>query len=315
MTSPVPTSPVPTAASVAPTYRIEWLTLPGAGEGRDELGRTWHLTSEKGWDQGAAPRTSRDARATQHGSFRSRAYTGELVLAVAGTVHFRDPSLMERTKADLRALCRDGGRLYSVRRTAGAWDQVRAVELDGAHDIAPVGGFDIDFQLSFAAPDPRAHDWSWQERLATPPASTGQAGLDFTDGLDFSGAGLDFGGAPDPPAVAELGNYGTAPAALHLELTGPAPTPTIRGEVGGWQITYNGTVEDGEQLVINLDDVDARGALGRSVVSTRRGNVRRDCTPLPPDPAVAPGGVERVSLRVAGSTSARLMARLRSAWW
>lgn len=301
------------AALAVPRYSIDGLVLSGLGT-VDDRGRYWELTGESGWTSGAPPRTSRTARASGHGSYRSPSWAEEISFSVRGTVHFDDPLLMEPTLLELRSLCRPSVELYPIRRTGGDVDQVRDAEIDAQREIEPVGRYDIDFQLTFASPDPRAHDATWQEAWALPPRGAAN-GLSFgTTGLNFSGAGLDFG-TPGEPAIGRVANRGTADAHPVLIVTGPAPSPTIKARRAGWELTYRDYIEPGETVTINCDLFDARGFEARSVTSSRRGYARPLLSIGRDWPVVLAQDFEEFELQVAGSESASLTSCLRSAWW
>jgi hypothetical protein len=298
----------------APVYRIDTLRLSALGH-VDELGREWLLTGEKGWSNAPAPRTNREAKPDADGSFRSVARRNEKTLTVRGAVHCDDPSLIEQTMHELAALCSDGGRLYTLRRTAGPWDMTRAVEIDGEPELETVGLFDLDFEFPFAAPDPRKHDYFWQEPRST-SAGGNTGGLDDSDGgLSDAGGGLDAGAAADP-IPARVGNYGTAVARPFFTLRGLTnglPQPTIVCAETGDTITYRGDLIADEVVRINCDEFPARGVAAQSAVSNVRGEVSSLLTVGLAWPSVAAQAAASYQLLTAG-TSEALTAALRSAW-
>lgn len=309
MTAP---DPAVTTATEAPVYRFDGLVVSGIVS-TDTLGRQWHLTGEKGWFSGGTPRTNRDDRPDADGSYRSAAFRGEKLFTVQGSVNVgARPELLEQTLLDLAAVCGDGRPLYTVRRTAGASDQTRDAELDGEPEVEPVGRYDIDFQFTFAAPDPRKHDYRWQEPRASPPVGSGpNGGLDYDGGLDYSAGGLDYGTANDP-LVALVANYGSATAAPFFELRGNQPPCSILRDETGDRLDYLGYVATGERVQINCDDFAVRGIPARSAISTTSGDVT-SLLVVSRWPVVAAQDVAAFRLLGSGPPES-LTAALRSAW-
>lgn len=296
-----------------PTYRIDGLILADDLGYVDDQGRHWWLTGEAGWSAGPARRPQRDDRVQGDGTFRGPSHAGGKEVTLRGTVALAAESQREPTLLELAGFCGDGGRLYELRRTAGPYDLVRYVEVDGEPDIDDSNRWMIDFQFALYAPDPRKHNWAWQQPICHPPAPT-PGGLAFP--LNFGGAGLDFGSPRADSTVAQVGNYGTAPARPLLRLEGPLSAPAVLHRESGRALRYLDDLDEGEVLLINCDDVAQGGVAAHAVRSSARGNVASLLVREGRDwPTVDPQGAASFQLRATGSPAASLRIGLRSAWW
>jgi hypothetical protein len=135
----------------------------------------------------------------------------------------------------------------------------------------------LDWSFRFAAPDPRKHDYRWQEPRADPP-QTGlpAAGLDDSGGgLDDSGGGLhdgvEEGAVGARPAM--VANYGTAPARPVFILRGPLSIPRIVRVETGEELRCTTDIADGEVVTINCDEYTTRGVPAQTCLSSTRGDV------------------------------------------
>ncbi len=297
-----------------PTWTVDKLSV-SAELITDDLGREWGVRSggDDGWIAAPAPRTARSDRPGGHGSYRSAGYRDVRQVTLAGFVACPSPAVREQTENELAALCSDPGRLYDLRRRTDSYDQFVSVELDEAPKVEMVTRYRLDWQFTFAAPDPRKHDFQVQAPVAGPPVSSAP-GLDFSDpGLNFASPGLDFG-SPAIPQPVSVGNYGTAPAFPVIEVFGPAVSPTISCLTSGFQFTYSGTLEDGEVLSINCDAFPREGFPPRRAISNLHGDVR-SLLNLTGWPQVDPGALETFTLQATATPTTTLRVILRSAWW
>lgn len=300
-----------------PTWEIDTLRITRANS-VDELGRRWvvskHPDGETGWTGAPATRTQRSDRPFGPGQFRSAAYRKEREIGLTGTVWCPDEAIREQTEVELASLCSDPGRLYTYRRRTETYDQTADVELNDAVLLSVMTPYRLDWSLAFVAPDPRKHDYAWQEPQST-VATPGSFGLDFSGGgLDFSGGGLDFG-TPAVMSVAKVANYGTAPAYPVFELTGQLSSPAIVHLETGARLTYADAVALGETITINCDDFPQRNQPGKTCLSTARGNVRSLLTIGTTWPVVDPGEVATFQLQAAPGVAGGMRSMLRSAYW
>lgn len=304
-----------------PTWYIDGFTFPGR-ETTDERGRSWTilLDGEDGWLGSPAPRTKRTERPNAHGTFRSIAYRGERIFKLEGEVWCPDDETREDTERELAALCSDPGKLYPFRRKALKYDLISQVELDDAPLIRmKPGAYALEYSFQFASPDPRVHDYSWQEPISTLPGEQVYAGhgLETQYDLDFSNGGLDFGPTVSllEAPYSRVANYGTAVAYPVFRIRGPVNLPVIEDMDTGWTLTYAKEIKENETLTINCDDFAQRNAPGHSVISSERGNVRTHVTLSVDWPKVDPKQVRRFRLNGTGNEKAELMTMLRSAWY
>lgn len=236
------------------TWTLDGLDLNGPPDG---LSREWFVTLEEGWSGSAPPRTNRTARLWADGSSRGRPYRAERIIRLDGTVAC--PSWEARRLAEytLSALC-SGPDLYPLTcyEETGPW--LTWVELDDAVQVSILpGGYDLDFSLQLAAPDPFRYSLAEQRSETTLPRrggggltfdADGHAGLDFTpDAM----AGLDFG-EPDQSGTAMVANNGNAPAPLIIELHGPLQPPIkVWLAESGQTLLYQGAVLEGQTLLLD----------------------------------------------------------------
>jgi hypothetical protein len=236
------------------TWLLDGLDLNGTP---DMLGREWFVTEEHGWSGSSPPRTNRTPRLWADGSSRGRPFRNERIIRLDGTVAC--PSWEARRLAEytLSALC-SGPDLYPLvcREETGPW--LTWVELDDelAVSIVP-GGYDLDFSIQLAAPDPFRYSLA-ESRAETTLPRRGGGGLTFDppslSGLDFTPAGasgLDFG-EPDQSGAVVVDNQGNAPAPLIIELHGPlVPPVTVSRPDTGQRLIYQGAVFEGQTLVVD----------------------------------------------------------------
>lgn len=126
----------------------------------DQAGREWVVTSDHGWSGSAPPRPNRSARLWQDGSTRGRPFRNERIIRLDGYVAC--PTWEARREAEhrLAALCA-GPALYPLvcHEETGSW--VSWVELDDAVMVAIApGGYDLDFSIQVAAPDPNRYSYT-----------------------------------------------------------------------------------------------------------------------------------------------------------
>lgn len=301
---------LPIQISDIPLWRIDNLLVYG-DEAEDDEGRSWTVSTENGWIGSTKPRTQRVDRPFWHGSYRGAAYKDVRTITLAGSVWCPDRPTREHTEVELSALCSDPGRLYTLRRTTNTFDQVAAVELDDMPLITMATTYRLDWSFQFTAPDPRKHDFDWQEPISTLPIP-GIGGFDPDAGFDTSG--FDFG-ASTTEVVGKVANYGTAPAYPVFILNGPLTYPTVVDLTSGFKVTYSDVLGPSDVLYINCDAFAQRGLPGHSVLLNKTMNVRSSVTLASNWPYVEPYGVHSFELLASpGGAGSQLMTCLRSAY-
>lgn len=287
-------------------WTLDGLDLNGTP---DVLGREWFVTAEEGWSGSAPPRTNRTARLWADGSSRGRPFRNERIIRLDGTVACPTWETRRLAEYTLSALC-SGPDLYPLvcYEETGPW--LTWVELDDELkvSIAP-GGYDLDFSIQLAAPDPRRYSLAESRAETTLPRRggggltfdvPGVAGLDFTpDGM----SGLDFG-EPDTSGAVLVDNTGNAPAPLIIELHGPLVPPiTVWRPDTAQRLIYQGQVYAGQQLVLDT---------GRRTVALNGANYRHLLTVA--DWFSAPPGQTRVMWEHGGdfNPDARMVVRWRN---
>jgi hypothetical protein len=317
------TAPIAYAAA-GPTGRPTWDIGTGAlrivnANCHDTLGREWtvdrHPDGEKGWAPPAGPRTQREDRPEGHGAYRGPNWRKARIVTLSGKVWCPTTMLREQTELELAGLCSDEGRLYAYRRTTEAYDHAIAVELDDDPLISVVSPFLLAWSFQFAAPDPRKHDYAWQEPVWNPfVVSTG--GLDDSGGgLTDAGGGLDDAAGIGGPLPLQLMNSGTAPAYPFITLTGQIPQPRILHVETGAVFTYAVDIAPGEVITVNCDPFAARGVPAHSCLSSVRGDVSALWTIEPDWPVIAPRSPATFVLASSGAPGSQIKVGTRSAWW
>lgn len=274
----------------------------------------WVLRKSDGWFGPPKPKTQRSAKFQVAGSFRNLAPRGERIVALTGTT--KCPSSIARLDAldRLAAIASDPARLYTLAVTElNGRTRTMDVELDAKTDVTMVANSWFDWQLQFAAPDPRKHDLTWQAPTAGLPVGE-SPGLDYsTPGLDFSGVGLEFGN-PGVPQYAQVVNFGTAKAYPVFQITGPVQTPFITDLSTGTTVGYAGRLVAGDVLVINCDEFPALGYPARSVFLNQTSNRRVNLVKQSSDwPTIGPGEVHNFQFEGVGY-GATMTVFMRAAW-
>lgn len=232
--------------------------------GTDSNGNTWWVTSETGWSDSPAPRTSRTDRPWAQGQYRIPNYNSSRIIALNG--HTACPSQISRRTAEhqLAALCWDPTLLYTLSCTEETGTLSALVERDASTTaIIQPGGYDLEWSIQLAAPDPRKY-------AATVSGVTGVAAS--SGGLDWStGGGLDWTGGSSGGLV---WGVTTSSGQITFSNTGTADTwPTITFSANGGTIvnpqaldsagnllSFNLTITGSDVLVLTTNPI------GRSVL-------------------------------------------------
>lgn len=302
-----------------PTWQIGDGFAIIAGDCIDELGRHWtvakHPGGEKGWSNPPGPRTNRDDRSDADGSFRSASFVKERLITLSGAVECFTPELRERTEIELAALCPPGASLYPYRRTTNTYDQVAMVELDDEPLIDPTTLTALAWSFRFGAPDPRKHDWHWQEPRAHPPQNSPGAGIsDAAGGISDASGGISDGAQVGvEELVATVANYGTATARPFLIVRGPFSQPSFTRMETGETVRSVSEIAAGETVWINCDHFAVRGIPPQTAISSTRGNVTSEWSVAIDWPEVAAQDVAHFSIGGAGPRESVTVA-LRSAY-
>lgn len=308
-------APVTTQATVTVDGVQLLMRVFGGPQPVDSEGIEWICTKLEGWHGSPKNKTQRTDRPYSAGAYRSRAYKDIRTIGVEAKVNAPDEDTIRRVELGLGAWCADGGRLYEFTVTEPPLEPMTAfVELDDAVLISPATRRSIVLSAQFAAPDPRKWASRWMDRTTGMPQPSAD-GADWTDGLDFTAPGLDYGvGAV--PAIAQVANYGTAPVGPYLAITGPLPAGgQVIDQVSGWSLTYTDALGTGDVLTINCDEVAQRGQPGHSAILNGVTSVWSKVIRSGDWPTIDPQDVATYQINALALTTVTLVASVRSAWW
>lgn len=273
----------------------------------DDAGNRWWASVVDGGTSTPPPKLRNANRSYGHGGFRARSFWGPRLLTITGGVECRNGLAAEQAADAVRGLFTDGGEITYIRSSRIGARTLRVELADALQANVLTGGYVVAFQIPMRANDPRYLSTTPQISRATVGASS-TSGLDWTGGgaggLDWAtGGGLDWG-ADASNGVLTMPNAGNADTYPLIVITGPVSNPSITDPATGRVVSYNGSVDVGQTLRIDmspftrevtLDGIDRFTALTSAQWITIPPNTTR-------------------LLQFAGSGSGTATATLYSAW-
>jgi hypothetical protein len=230
---------------------------------RDSNGVQWILTEEKGFWGAPGTGATLSPRLNRHGVYRSPGWKKERTVSLTGRLYAQSYEVLRRAEANLLGILSDP----KVPGTLTCYSELGAmtlsVFLDDAILCTPlniVSEPGVEFSIQVVAPDPRKYSIESQTQSTGLPVDSGD-GLDYTEvvtpdanqglyfGLGSSTTGLTFG-TSNASGFVILSNAGTAPTSPVYTIFGPLTNPTLTTSAGS-TIKYNGTLTDGEFVVID----------------------------------------------------------------
>jgi len=274
---------------------------------RDSNGVLWLFSGTKGWFDGPPVKGGKTDRPYAHGSFAERKFRDGRTVTVSGSVHAPSRALASAAQMTLTALLA-GGDFDAF--TVDDEDQgvmSAQVQVEGQPLVDWYQSLDIDYQLTFYAPDSLRYG-------APVPVSTGfpvlAGGLEydlFTDGTTDTGF-LEYGASSATGRLVVV-NDGNEDAWTQFEVTGPVPAEGLEVvRVGtGERLRFEGGVSTGSVLVLD----SATGLVVIDGYADRSGLLTiRDWSP------VAPGGsAEFEFVPLGASSAAQLTATVSPGFW
>ncbi|QKV74533.1 phage tail domain-containing protein [Amycolatopsis sp. Hca4] len=217
----------------------------------DDFGCRWVVTAQT-LHGGASRKLHATERPFGMGAYRARSYLSARSDTVQGWCQAPDFAGAVAARDRLLGVFPDGTQLALV-KTDGISTRQLLVELDSTaikiEGWADAQGF--DWQLPFYAADPRWLDTTVQTAGPFTVIGTATDGLDWgSGGLDWANGGLDWGSSGNG-GVLSLNNPGTAPTWPVFTIAGPLTNPTFTNPATGDVISYTGTIEAGQTLVID----------------------------------------------------------------
>ena len=273
----------------------------------DADGVSWLFSGTKGWFDGPPVKGGKTDRMQGHGSFAERKFRDGRPITVSGSVHAPSRALASSAQMVLTALLAEG--TFDA-FTVNDEDQgvlSAQVQIEGQPLVDWYTPLDIDYQLTFYAPDPLRYGAPVSATTGFPVLAGGLEYDLFTDGTEDTGY-LEYGEASETGRLL-LTNPGNADVWPQFEVTGPLPEQGLEVvRVGtGERLRFVGGVSTGSRLVLDsaTGDVMIDGYADRSGLLTIR-----DWSP------VAPGGSAEFEFIPLGAFStAQLTATVSPGFW
>jgi len=273
----------------------------------DANGVSWLFESIKGWHDGPPTKGGKTDRPYAHGSFAERNFRDGRTITVAGAVHAPSRALASAAQMTLTALLASGELDTFAVDDEDQGVMSAQVQIEGQPLVDWYADLDIDYQLTFYAPDPL--------RYGPPvPVSTGfpvlAGGLEFdlyTDGTTDTGF-LEFGASSATGRIL-VTNPGNEDAWPQYEIAGPLPEEGFEiVTVGtGARDRFEGGVSVGSVLLID----SATGLVVIDGYADRSGLLTiRDLAPIPPG-----GSAEYEFVPLGSFSAAQLTATITPGWW
>lgn len=221
----------------------------------DAAGNKWLASVVDGGTSTPPPKLRNANRPYGHGGFRARSYWGPRLLTISGVAECRNGLAAEQAADLVRGLFTDGGEI-TYTRSSRQGSRTLQVELADRLQVDILAGASVfRYQIPLRANDPRYLDTTAQISTATVGASS-TSGLDWTGGgaggLDWAtGGGLDWG-TDASNGVLTMPNGGNTDAYPLIVITGPVTNPTITDPATGRVVGYNGLVDVGQTLTIDM---------------------------------------------------------------
>lgn len=231
----------------------------------DADGTFWGFDTLSGWHDGAAVRSDAVYYPAQQGAFPLPALRGERVITVAGWIQAPTRALAANVADALAGILSDG-RFGEFRFTDTDQELRRAtVRLSDTPKVAWDKHREIDYQLTFFAPDPRKYGAQQIGSVRLPAQQAPGSGLDY-GGADALVYPLAYGEtAVVVTGSVRVDNRGNAFYHPMLRLAGPMTNPIITSDTGA-ELHLDLTLAQGQWLDI---DCAGRRVLANGVASRR----------------------------------------------
>ena len=301
----------------AVTLPVQW-TMPTWGLSfntgvKDANGCAYWVTDEKGWSDGPPPRPISTGKPYSQGAFNGPDFYGARVITLYG--HVAAPTTLARRAAEhtISAAFSDPLNLSELHCTEETGELLANVRLDQNVTITRnPGGYDFDWSIQLAAPDPRKYSATVQQSTTNLPMAAN--GLDWITGggLDWiTGGGLTWGTVTSNGQVS-MTNAGTADtwptfviAANGNVLSSPGITILFNGNV----LFYNNTLQANDILTITTNPAN------RSVLLNGLTDMRRFLTTAQWTSVAAGTTVIAAFSSAVYTSTATLTAKWSNAYW
>jgi Phage tail protein len=223
----------------------------------------------QGWYGSPKPRVTYTDRSSDAGSwFDPNAYDGPRPIVISGTLMQASSVTFLQAQMLLSAICPDPSQLYTLQVTDDLGTLQAQVQRSDAVLVKPLMETATAFSLPVTAPDPYKYDPVVAQ--TTTLLATTASGLSWP--LDWTGGGTGglVWGTSTSDGTCVITNEGTAPSWPIFTVNGPTDpgsismvsiTDTSTGQV----ITYGGTLNRGDALVIDTSPSSRSATLNSSV--------------------------------------------------
>lgn len=230
-----------TTAVYGPQVSVGGVTF---NKGPDTNGVEWIISEESGWYSTAGIKTTRAEKSSALGVVRMLEYKGGRSIAFNGVINAPNIGVLRRAQDQLLGVCPLPDVLYPVQVTDESGVTYMAnVAIDGQIITKALSAFSVAFSLQLFAPDPRR--FGTQHTLSVFPGTTSTGGVTYPVSYPV-GYGI-----PGNTGSATVTNVGTAYADIAFTLVGPLTNPVIRNSGTADQLTYNGFIPSGSNVVIS----------------------------------------------------------------
>ena len=282
------------------------VTLRNSGA-LDANGVSWLFSDTKGWFDGPPVKGGKTDRPQSHGSFAERAFRDGRTVTITGSVHAPSRALASTAQMTLTALLAEGTLDAFTVDDPDQGVMSAQVQIEGQPLVDWGGALDIDYQLSFYAPDPLRYGAPASVSTGFPQLAGGLEYDLYTDGTTDTGF-LEYG-ATSATGRLLVTNPGNEDAWPQFEITGPLPEQGLEiVRVGsGERLRYEGGVSTGSRLVLD----SASGVVVIDGYADRGGLLTvRDWMSVP-----AGGSAEFEFVNLGASSGATLTATISPGYW
>lgn len=256
--------------SVKPAWHVDgW-----SGNYIDDNGVDWVVYEDRGWFEPVDERVFDSDKPAGHGTYSAPNLDAARVITLTGCARAPDSVAADNARNKFNALCKRG-HLFQLLVEEPVVNKVAYVKRAGG-SLRNTKPTQFDFQLILAAPDPQKYGAD-VSTISVGLAQDAPGGIKWngpagSTGIQWGGpigaTGIQYQTGNGVTGVMQLLNEGTGDAPVRFVITGPVTTPSIVNTGTGATITYSGTVNAGQTLVIDtgtgevaLDGADRRSFL------------------------------------------------------
>jgi hypothetical protein len=223
----------------------------------DDNGCKWWATVIEDGSSTPPPKTRRTKRPYGIGGYRARFYWDVRRFTIEGGAECTSGLAAEMAADSVRGLFTDGGQITYTRKSRLGSRFINVELFDRLGVTVLPGGYTMKFQIPLEANDPRYLD-STLQTVSASVAAPSTSGLDWATGGGLNWVpGLDWG-VPTSTGVMAVTNAGNADAFPLVSIAGPMISPSITDPATGRSVAYNGSINTGQTLIIDMSPFTRR---------------------------------------------------------